>query len=57
LLWILGLPSKEKRAEAQMAFMDDWNETAHSFHWSTKSVAKVMAKCQSENVKPRATAA
>jgi hypothetical protein len=27
------------------------------FRWTTKSVAKVMAKCQSENFKPLATAA
>ena len=40
-----------------MTFMDEWNETAHPFHWTTKSVAKVMAKCQSEGSRPLATAA
>jgi hypothetical protein len=53
----VGLPSKERLAERLMAFMDEWKETAHPFHWSTNSVAKVMAKCRSENLKPLATAA
>jgi hypothetical protein len=50
-------PGKEKSAERLAAFKDDWNETAHPFPWTTKSVAKVMAKCQSEDSKPLATAA
>ena len=29
-----------------MAFVAEWNEHAHPFQWSTKSVAKVMAKCE-----------
>jgi hypothetical protein len=29
-----------------MAFVAEWNEQAHPFQWSTKSVAKVMAKCE-----------
>jgi hypothetical protein len=53
----VGFPRKENRAERPMAFMDDWNKTAHPFHWTTKSVAKVMAKRQSEDSKPLATAA
>lgn len=28
------------------AFVCEWNQQAHPFQWSTKSVAKVMAKCQ-----------
>ena len=28
-----------------MAFVAEWNEHVHPFQWSTKSVAKVMAKC------------
>jgi len=56
-LRIVDLPSKEKLTKGLMAFMDEWNETAHLFHWTTKSVARIMAKCQSENSKPLATAA
>jgi len=50
-------PSKEKLAERLMAFMAEWNETAHPFNWTKKSVAKFMAKCQSEASKTLATAA
>src|SRR4051812_503815 len=56
-LRIVDSPSKEKLAERLTAFMDEWNETAHSFHWTTKSVARIMEKCQSEDSKPLATAA
>jgi hypothetical protein len=27
-----------------MAFIAEWNKQAHPFRWSTKSVAKVIAK-------------
>jgi transposase len=54
---IVDFPCKEKLAERLMAFMDEWNETAHPFDWTTKSVAKVMAKCHSELTKPLAMAA
>jgi DDE superfamily endonuclease len=40
-------------AERLMAFVAEWNEHAHPFQWSTKSVAKVMAK----GANPVATAA
>jgi hypothetical protein len=50
-------PGKEKMAERLMAFKDEWNESAHTFHWTTKSVAKIRAKCQSEDSKPLSTAA
>jgi hypothetical protein len=40
-----------------MAFIGEWNEIAHPFHWTSKSVAKVMAKCQIEDAKPLAGAA
>jgi hypothetical protein len=33
-------------AERLMAVVAAWNEHAHPFRWSTKSVAKVMAKCE-----------
>lgn len=32
--------------ERLMAFMAEWNQHAHPFNWSTKSVAKVMAQCE-----------
>jgi len=53
----VNFPSKEKLAERLMAFIDEWNETAHPFNWTKKSVAKVMGKCQSEDPKPLAAAA
>jgi hypothetical protein len=28
------------------AFVKEWNEHAHPFHWSKESVAKIMAKCE-----------
>lgn len=37
---------KQPRAERWMAFVTEWNARAHPFQWSTKSVAKVMAKCE-----------
>jgi transposase len=45
----LGIPDfadKALLAERLMAFVAEWNEHAHPFNWSTKSAAKVMAKCQ-----------
>ena len=56
-LRIVDFPSKEKLDERLMAFIDEWNQTAHPFNWTTKSVAKVMAKCHSEDSKPLAVAA
>ncbi len=32
--------------ERLMAFVAEWNEHAHPFNWSSKSVAKVMAACE-----------
>jgi transposase len=56
-LRIVDFPSKEALAERLMAFIREWNKIAHPFNWTSKSVAKVMAKCQVEHVKPRAAAA
>jgi len=36
-------------AERLMAFVSEWNASAHPFNWSTKSVAKVMAKCEAQS--------
>ena len=38
---------KKPLAQRLTAFVAEWNEQAHPFQWSTKSVAKVMAKCAS----------
>jgi hypothetical protein len=39
----------------QMAFVAEWNAHAHPFNWSSKSAAKVMAKCEVHT--PQAVAA
>ena len=56
-LRIVDFPSEEKLAERLMAFIDEWNEIADPFNWTTKSVEKMMAKCQSEDSRPLAAAA
>src|SRR5439155_3952724 len=33
-------------AERLMAFVTEWNAHTHPFNWSTKSAARVMAKCE-----------
>ncbi len=33
-------------AECLMVFVTEWNAHAHPFNWSTKSAARVMAKCE-----------
>lgn len=45
-LTIADFADKAMLAERLMAFISEWNEHAHPFNWSTKSVARVMAKCQ-----------
>ena len=42
---------KKHLSQRLMAFVAEWNEHAHPFQWSTKSVAKVMAKCESPMAK------
>jgi transposase len=37
-------------AERLMAYVSEWNAQAHPFNWSTKSAAKVMAKCETQAV-------
>lgn len=44
-LRIVDFPSKGDLAARLMAFVQEWNDNAHPFNWTTKSVAKVMAKC------------
>ena len=45
-LRIVDFADKAVLAERLLAFVSQWNEHAHPFNWSTKSAAKVMAKCQ-----------
>ena len=35
----------------------EWNENAHPFNWTTKSVAKIMSKCQAAEDQPLTRAA
>jgi transposase len=56
-LRIADFADKEQLAERLMAFISEWNEIAHPFHWTSKSVAKVMAKCRIEDATPLAGAA
>jgi transposase len=56
-LRIADFPSKEHLADRLMAFIREWNEIAHPFNWTSKSVVKVMAKCQVEEIEPTAKAA
>lgn len=44
-LAIADFANKAELAERLHAYIREWNEIAHPFKWSTKSVAKVMAKC------------
>ena len=45
-LCIADFADKAELAERLRAFIREWNEVAHPFAWSTKSVAKIMAKCE-----------
>jgi len=50
-LQIADCADKKHLAQRLMAFVAEWNDYAHPFQWSTKSVAKVMAKCDSPMAK------
>jgi hypothetical protein len=54
---IADFASKEQLAERLMACNSEWSEIAHSFNWTSKSVATVVAKRQIEEVQPAARAA
>lgn len=45
-LRIADFADKAQLAERLQAFIAEWNQVAHPFNWSTKSVAKIMAKCE-----------
>jgi DDE superfamily endonuclease len=50
-LRIADFAAKKPLAQRLMAFVAEWNEHAPPFQWSTKSVAKVMAKCENPMAK------
>jgi transposase len=45
-LTIADFADKAELARCLQAFIEIWNEVAHPFNWTTKSVTKIMAKCQ-----------
>jgi transposase len=49
-LVIADFASKAELAERLQAFIKEWNEVAHPFKWTTKSVAKIMAKCEPQTL-------
>ena len=49
-LVIADFANKAELAERLQAFIREWNQVAHPFNWTTKSVAKIMAKCEPKEV-------
>ena len=49
-LRISDFSSLDHLAERLMASVSEWNAQAHPFNWSTKSAAKVMAKCEAQAI-------
>jgi len=47
-LRIVDFASLAHLEDRLLAFITHWNARAHPFHWSSKSVAKVMAACSSD---------
>jgi transposase len=45
-LAIADFADKAHLAERLHAFVEEWNEQAHPFNWTRKSVTKIMAKCE-----------
>lgn len=45
VLPLLMHADKKALAQRLQAFIAEWNAQAHPFNWTSKSVAKVMAKC------------
>jgi transposase len=57
-LSIVDFKDKAHLAERLLAFVKEWNEHAHPFNWTKKSVTKIMAKCESaKSDAPQAMAA
>jgi transposase len=53
-LKIANFKDKQALAERLQAFIHEWNAVAHPFNWTTKSVAKVMAKYESKPTSAKA---
>jgi transposase len=53
-LRISDFASLDHQSVRLMAYVSEWNAQAHPFNWSTKSAAKVMAKCDPRIVHPLA---
>jgi len=45
-LCIADFASKAELVERLQAFIRESNQVAHPFNWTTKSVAKIMVKCE-----------
>ncbi len=45
-LRLANFADKQVLAQRLQAFIVEWNAIAHPFNWTSKSVAKVMAKCE-----------
>jgi transposase len=48
-LKISNFKDKDTLAQQIQAFIAQWNTHAHPFNWNTRSVAKVMAKCEGKS--------
>lgn len=51
-LRIANFENKADLAEQLQAFIREWNEVAHPFNWTSKSIAKIMAKCDAAKSAP-----
>ena len=49
-LKIADFASKQDLQDKLHAFIAEWNQNAHPFNWTSKSVAKIMAYCESRSV-------
>lgn len=45
-LRIVDFDSKGHLAARLLAFIHEWNQNAHGFHWSSHSFEKILAKCE-----------
>jgi DDE superfamily endonuclease len=55
-LRVADFPDKLAAAERPLASISEWNQVAHPFNRSTKSLAKIMAKCRRVERKPAVAA-
>jgi transposase len=45
-LKVVDFTDKTDLAAKLLAFIDEWNERAHAFNWTSKSFEKILAKCE-----------